>query len=88
MTQNGLARVKTEKNLLYHQNVQSLTNKIDELNIILHNNHIDPHFVCFSEHHLKEMKLSKISFEGYTLATGYCRENSSGEGVCIFINKN
>jgi hypothetical protein len=48
--------------ILYRQNVQSLTNKIDELSIILHNNYVDPHFVCFSEHHLKETELSKISF--------------------------
>ena len=47
--------------ILYHQNVQSLTNKIDELSVILHNNHVGPHFVCFSEHHLKETELSKIT---------------------------
>jgi hypothetical protein len=82
-------KCKNQKNvILYHQNVQSLTNKIDELNIILHNNYIDPHCVCFSEHHFKETELSKISFEGYTLATGYCRGNSMGGGVCIFIKKN
>ena len=76
-----------ENIILFHQNVQSLTNKIDEFNIILQNNHIDPHFVCFTEHHLKETELSKISLDSYTLATGYRRENSQGGGVCIFTKQ-
>ena len=75
-----LKRLNKSKNMnniiLYHQNVQSLKNKIDELSVILHNNYIGPHFVCFSEHHLKETELSKITFDGYTLASGYCTENS------------
>jgi hypothetical protein len=74
--------------ILYHQNVQSLTNKMDELGIILLNNYIDPHFVCFSEHHLKDTELSKISFNEYTFAVGHCRENSPGGGVCIFTKNN
>ena len=73
--------------ILYHQNVQSLTNKIDELSVILHNNYIGPHFVCFSEYHLKERELLKITFDSYTLASGYCRENSLVGGVCIFTKK-
>ena len=73
--------------ILFNQNVQSLTNKIDDLSKILHRNHIDPHFVCFSEHHLKETELSKISLDGYTFATGYCRENSLGGGVCTFTKQ-
>jgi hypothetical protein len=36
---------------------------------------------------MKETELLKLSFEGYTFATGYCRENSMGGGVCIFIKK-
>jgi hypothetical protein len=67
--------------ILYHQNVQSLSNKMDELRIILDNNHIYPQFICFSEHHLKDTELSKISFNGYTFVAGYCRENSPGGGV-------
>jgi exonuclease III len=73
---------------LYHQNIQSLTNKIDELSIIMHKNYIGPHFVCLTEHHLKETEITKISFEVYTLASGFCRKNSLGGGICILINKN
>ena len=49
---------------LYHQNVRSLTNKIDELSIIMQKNYIGPHFICLTEHHLKETEITKISFEG------------------------
>jgi len=51
-------------------------------------NYICPHFICLTEHHLKETEIIKISFEGYTLTTGYCRKISLGGGVRIFINKN
>ena len=73
---------------MYHQNVQSLTNKIDELSIAIHKNYTGPHFICLTEHHLKETEITKISFEGYTLASAFCRKKSLGGGVCIFINKN
>ena len=73
---------------LYHQNVQSLTNKIDELSIAIHKNYIGPHFICLTEHHHKETEITQISFEGYTLACAFCRKKSLVGGVCIFINKN
>jgi len=80
-----VSKCKKMNNIIpYHQNVQSLTNKMDELSIILQNNYIDPQFVCFSEHHLKDSEISQISFNGCTLAAGYSRENSPGGGVCIF----
>jgi hypothetical protein len=44
---------------LYHQNVRSLTNKIDELSIIMQKNYIGPHFICLTEHHLKKIKSQK-----------------------------
>ena len=49
---------------LYHQNVRNLTNKIDELRVTMHNNCIGPHFVCLTEHHLKEAEITKFPLEG------------------------
>jgi hypothetical protein len=49
------------KIILFHQNIQSLSNKTDELSITLHNNDIDPHFICLSEHFLKESEIAQIS---------------------------
>jgi exonuclease III len=45
---------------LYHQNVRNLTNKIDELRVTMHNNCIGPHFICLTEHHLKEAEITKF----------------------------
>jgi len=46
---------------LYHQNVRSLTNEIDELSINMQKNYIGPHFICLIEHHLKETEITKFS---------------------------
>jgi hypothetical protein len=40
--------------VIYHQNIQSVTNKSDELSINLQSNHNGPHLICLTEHHLKE----------------------------------
>jgi hypothetical protein len=73
---------------LYHQNVHSLTNKIDELSIIMQQNYIGSHYICLTEHHLKETEITKFSLEGYTLASVFCRKESLGGVVCILTNKN
>ena len=51
-------------------------------------NYIGPQFICLTDHHLKETEITKISFEGYTLASGCYRKISLGGGVCTFTNKN
>ena len=51
-------------------------------------NYIGPHFICLTEHHLKETEITKFSLEGYVLASGFCRKESLGGGVCILSNKN
>jgi exonuclease III len=48
-------------------------------------NYFSPYFICFTEHHLKE--IGKLSLEGYTLASSFCRKISPGGGVCILILK-
>ena len=72
---------------LYHQNVRSITSKIDELSISMQNNCIGPHFICLTEHHLKDTEITKLSLDGYKLASGFCRKEFLGGGVCIFIKK-
>jgi hypothetical protein len=74
--------------ILYHQNIRSITNKIDELSIIMQKNCIGPHFVCLTEHHLNETEITKLSLEGFKLASEFCRKKSLEEGLCILINKN
>jgi exonuclease III len=73
--------------ILYHQNIRSVTNKIDELSIHLQTNGISPHFICLTEHHLKETEITNFAIEGYEVASRFCRKESLGGGVCILINK-
>jgi hypothetical protein len=50
-------------------------------------NYIGPHFICLTEHHLKETEMTKFSLKGYTLASEHCIKESLGRGVCVLINK-
>jgi hypothetical protein len=88
MELKGCNKSKSTNNItLYHQNVHSLTNKIDELNIFMESNYTGPQLICFTEHHLKESEITKLSLEVYTLVSGFCRKEFLGGGVCILINK-
>jgi hypothetical protein len=49
-------RKKINSITIYHQNIQSITNKSDELSINLKMNHTGPHLICLTEHHLKDLK--------------------------------
>jgi exonuclease III len=71
----------------YHQNIRSVTKKIDDLTIHMQTNYICPHFICLTEHHLKETEITNFALEGYKVASGFCRKKSLGGGVCILINK-
>jgi hypothetical protein len=73
---------------VYHQNIQSITNKSDKLSINLQLNHIRPHLICLTEHHLKESEITQFSLDGYKLASSFCRRESLGGGVCILISNN
>jgi exonuclease III len=50
-------------------------------------NNIGPHFICLTDHHLKKSEITKFSFEGYVLASDFCRKVSMGGGACIFTHK-
>jgi len=71
---------------IYHQNIRSVTNKVDELSIHMQTNCIHPHFICLTEHHLKETEINNLAFMGYILATDFCRKKSLAGGVCILSN--
>ncbi|RVE46275.1 hypothetical protein evm_009099 [Chilo suppressalis] len=67
------------------QNIQSLTNKIDELNILLSEFNIDVIVMC--EHWLRPSNYHFYSLEGYDLAAKYIRQNHKHGGVAIFTRE-
>ena len=57
--------------IVYLQNIRSLRNKISELLISLSD--IEPHVLCFMEHHLKDCELSNTHIPNFKLGANYCR---------------
>jgi NAD-dependent SIR2 family protein deacetylase len=75
----------TKDNLsIYHQNIQSLHNNKEELSTMLLEKHLSPHFICLSEHHMKEYEIHNFSMPGYNLTANYCQSKYLKVEVCIF----
>lgn len=68
---------------IFHQNIQCLRNKIEEIELLLDAQGID--IACFSEHWLKEDEYSTIQIRNYHLCSIFCRKNFKNGGVAIFI---
>jgi exonuclease III len=70
---------------IFYQNIRSLGNKTDELNINWVND--VPHILCFTEHHLPTEVIQTTIIYNYNLRAYYCRKHIKCGGVCIFIHK-
>lgn len=66
---------------ILHMNIQSITNKIDHLRLLLSETQVN--FLCISEHWLTEACLNAVKFDDYSLVSYFCRDKSHG-GVAIF----
>jgi len=65
--------IKGENELsIYHQNIRSLYSKKEEISTMLLEKHLNPHFTCLSEHHMKEYEIKNFSMYGYKLAATCC----------------
>lgn len=71
--------------LILHHNVQSIRNKISEIEIFL--NRSPCHIFCVNEHWLYNDESTLYIPEGYELASIYCRSKITHGGVAIFVNK-
>jgi hypothetical protein len=70
---------ESDKLIIYHQNIRSLSSKKDELSAIFEAECSSPHLVCVSEHHVVQQELLITSVPGYRLASSYCRRKYRGE---------
>jgi len=70
---------------VYHQNIQGLRGKVNELLSQLYPTF--PHILCLSEHHLKHLELHKSHFDNYKLGASYCRTMYKMGGVCIYVQE-
>lgn len=67
-------------------NIQSVFNKLDELDLLINDHDID--ILCLSEHWLKERSLKYCNINNLVLANAFCRVNSIRGGVIIYVKSN
>lgn len=66
-------------------NLQSIRNKLLELEIVCKNNNID--IVCVSEHWLLDEEVNLYIPSGYVSASYFCRKIRKNGGVSIFVKE-
>lgn len=71
---------------MYH-NVQSLTNKLQELEIILSSD-LNADVICITEHWLEKHQIESLKIPGYSLINSFCRIDSIRGGTAIFAKQN
>ena len=70
---------------VFHQNVQSINNKLLELDVILQTELEKVDILCLSEHWLREEYIKLISINEFKLTSNFRRSESSQGGTCIHV---
>jgi len=70
--------------LLYH-NVQSLSNKLLDIAVILATDYSYINILCFTEHWLSDAQLQVLNIDGFKLVNYFSRSHSASGGSCIFV---
>lgn len=83
---NSINMTDVKKFIIVHQNVQSLSNKISNIELFL--NEVKCDVFCVTEHWCKEDQIPSINLEGYILVNKYCRHFKNHGGVAIYTRKN
>lgn len=81
---NNQSDIKNIFNIM-HQNVQCLSNKILQIEVILANYNVDVFLA--TEHWQTREQISLLTISNYTLYSFYCREITSHGGTAIYLKK-
>ena len=71
---------------IYHQNVQYISNKYDQLEVVL--NEINAQICIFTEHGITLNEITDNNIVNYSLITHTCRTKHKGGGVAIYAKNN
>jgi hypothetical protein len=78
-------KLKPDMVLMLHHNVQSINNKLLELNVLLQSELADVDVLCLSEHWLREEYIKLIGIAKFKLASNFSRNKSDHGGSCIYV---
>jgi hypothetical protein len=70
-----------------HQNVQSLNNKLLEVEVILQSELQYVDVLCFTENWQKNQQIGYTNITQFKLVSSFCRVKSEHGGVCIYVKK-
>ena len=75
----------SKKCLVLHQNIQSIKNKLLEIEVLIKDLDEAPTVACFTEHWSTDEEKFSMQLEGYNLKATFCRKNMDHGGSCIFL---
>ena len=71
--------------MIFHQNVRSIRNKVEELEVFLMTSTNTYDFVCLTEHFLASEEIVSLKVTGYTTASSFCRVEHCHGGTMILV---
>lgn len=69
--------------VIFHWNIQSIGNKVGELEVVLHDLQCD--VCCITEHWKTAPQLEVLGLQNYNLASRYCRDEGEHGGSAIYV---
>jgi len=82
-SRNKIVTTKPNFSIL-HRNIQSIGNKLIEVDHVLNSDLKDIDVLCFTEHWLKEDYLKVIHIDQHELASYFSRKQHNHGGSCIY----
>lgn len=87
---NSLLKAKNKKTVknkikIFHQNIQHLASKIEQLHIVLEE--INPDIIVLSEHDMKVEAIGRLNLENYIVNSYFSRKLSCKGGIMILGKK-
>jgi len=85
-SRNKSVTMNSNLSVLY-QNIQSISNKQIEIDLVLKSSLKNIDVLCFTEHWVKEDYLKLIKIDQYKLVSYFSRKNYNHGGSCVYVKK-